>query len=133
MANLFKAVRKDVCWISKKLIFKFLLGEKIITICKDRGLYYTILGNCIERENQNFRCLPDPNMNKYLKFGYLCRRFWFLGFEKGLEVPQDPAYSWFQSGSEEHMKSGIMLLCYVCFWSSLDCRIVEACTRDFLS
>lgn len=83
----------------------------MIKICKDRGLYYTILGNCVERDNQNFRCLPDPNMNKYLKFGYLCRSFWFLGFEKGLEVPQDPAYSWFQSGYEEHVKSGIMLLC----------------------
>lgn len=86
----------------------------MIKICKD-GVYITLFGVTIERQNQNVRCFPGPNMNKYLKFGYLCRRFWFLGFEKGQQIPQDPAYSWFQSGSKKTVKSCIKLLCYVCF------------------
>jgi len=73
--KLFKAARTNVCWISKKQILKFLLGEKMVKICKNRGLYYTILADSIERQNQNFRRFPDPNMKKYLKCGYFCRTF----------------------------------------------------------
>lgn len=50
-------------------------------------------------------------MNKSLKFEYLCRKFWFLGFEKGLEIPQDPIYSWFQSGKTHAETFYAFVLC----------------------
>lgn len=80
-------------------------------------------------DNQNFRCFSNPYMNKSLKFEFLCRKFWFLSFEKGLEMPQDPIYSWFQD--LRNIFQDVLCFCYVCFWSFLDWGIVETCTGEF--
>lgn len=78
-------------------------------------------------DNQNFRCFSDPC--KSLKFEFLCRKFWSLSFEKGLEMPQDPIYSWFQD--LRNIFQDVLCFCYVRFWSFLDWGIVEAYTGQF--